>query len=167
MPLVKLERDQFGILEVSVFAGIANQHPNLLRSKREPCSSFGFQPKRLSDRRIDQLLRRVRLELLRTVESDRMSMVIATVAMGRGFAITSPALLIDGIAEGMEFDIERPQVAGLHREITLVGRERELTELAELLSRAFANVQYDSIQTSMPLLPRDSIRAMHPRNHQK
>lgn len=33
-PLVKLARDRFANPEVSVFAGIANEHPNMLRSKR-------------------------------------------------------------------------------------------------------------------------------------
>lgn len=147
---MKLARDQFEIPEVSVFAGIANEHPNLLRSKRAdlmvtsdplvemdglmrkpllwerfllvlpkgnrgPTNNLAelaqslplirFSAETLVGRRIDQHLRRVRLELPRTVEADRTSMVIATVAMGRGFAIACPTLLIDGIAEGMKFDI--------------------------------------------------------------
>ena len=87
-------------------------------------------------------------------------MVIATVAMGRGFAIACPTLLIDDIAEGMEFNIERLPFAGFHREITLVARERELAELPELLARVFANILYNSVHVRMPLFYADSVRVM-------
>lgn len=202
-PLVTLARDQFDIPEVSVFAGLANEHPSLLRSKRAdvvvtsdplfeldglvrqpllwerfllvlpkgydgPTNDLAklaqslplirFSTETPVGRRIEQHLRRVRLELPRVVEADRTSMVIATVAMGRGFAIASPTLLIDGIAEGMEFEIQRLPVAGFHREITLVARERELGELPTLLAEAFAQVLYDSIHSQMPSLPDDSVR---------
>jgi len=77
-------------------------------------------------RRIDQHLNRLRLDLPRTLEGDRASIVLAPIAEGMGFSFLTPTLLIDGVAEGMEVDVHPLPVPGVSRDVMLVAREREL-----------------------------------------
>lgn len=108
--------------------------------------------------RIDQHLRRVRLELPRTIEGDRSSVVMAPVAAGLGFTLLTPTLLIDGLAEGMEIDIRRLPIPGFAREITLVARERELGDLPERMAERAAAVLLAAFERRLPGLPEGSYR---------
>jgi DNA-binding transcriptional LysR family regulator len=108
--------------------------------------------------RIDQHLRRVRLELKRTIEGDRSSVVMAPVAAGLGFALLTPTLLIDGLAEGMEIDIRPLPVSGFAREITLVAREHELGDLPQVMAERAAAVLSATFERRLPRLPPGSYR---------
>lgn len=112
--------------------------------------------------RIDQHLRRVRLELPRSFEGDRSSVVMAPVAAGLGFTMLTPTLLIDGLAEGMEIDIHRLPIAGFAREITLVARERELGELPQILAERVAATLSQALDRRLPNLPAGSYRVEQP-----
>lgn len=89
-------------------------------------------------RRIDQHLRRVRLDLARSFEADRASMVIAAVAAGEGYSFLSPSLLVDGIREGHRVTIRPMPFAPLNRTITVVTRAGDLDDLSRVLADAFA-----------------------------
>ncbi|MGF7159574.1 DNA-binding transcriptional LysR family regulator [Rhodoligotrophos appendicifer] len=102
--------------------------------------------------RTDQHLSRVRVELPRVMEGDRSSVVMAPVAAGMGFAIMSPSLLIDGVAEGMQIDVHPLPIASFSREITLVAREREFGELPEVFARCCADTLVAAIQSRLPSL---------------
>lgn len=80
-------------------------------------------------RRTDQHLQRLRLNLPRVMEADRSSMVVAGVSSGGGFAILSPSLLIDALAEGMPLKIAPLPFAGFRRSISLIARRGELGDL--------------------------------------
>lgn len=120
-----------------------------------------YSPETLVGRRIDQHLRRARLELPRSVEADRTGMVIATVAMGRGFSIVTPTLLIDAVMSGMAFDIRRLPIPAFTRDITLVGRKDELGDLPTVFANTFADSLIDQILVNIPDLPPDSLRPIY------
>ena len=195
-----LARKDFGIPELSLFAGLATDHVALLRARRadlavtsgelfeieglirHPILTEKFMlvtPKgfdgdvrdigRLSRKlafvrfsretpvglRVDQHLSRLRIEIPRAMEGDRSSVVTAPVAAGMGFAILTPTLLIDGLAEGMEIDVHPLPFTGLSRNITLVARERELGDLPEAFAARTAEVLSEAIRTRLPKLPPD------------
>lgn len=113
-------------------------------------------------RRIDQHLRRVRLEIPRALEGDRSSVVMAPVAAGIGFALLTPTLLIDGIAEGMEIDIHPLPIPGFSREIILVARQRELDDLPEVFAGRCAAELAAAFRRRLPDLPAGSYRTAPP-----
>ncbi|TPI22108.1 LysR family transcriptional regulator [Mesorhizobium sp. B4-1-1] len=195
-----LARKNFGIPELSLFAGLATDHVALLRARRAdlavtsgelfeiegltryPVMTEKFllvTPKgfagdvgdiaklarklafvRFSREtpvglRVDQHLSRLRIELPRAMEGDRSSVVMAPVAAGMGFAILTPTLLIDGLAEGMEIDIHPLPFTSLSRNILLVARERELGDLPEAFAARTAEVLKQTINERLPDLPPD------------
>lgn len=108
--------------------------------------------------RIDQHLSRLRIELPRTIEGDRASVVMAPVAAGLGFAIMSPTLLIDGLAEGMKIDVHPLPFTSLTRNILLAARERELDKIPEVFAQKTAEVLTEAIRRYLPDLPDDHYR---------
>ena len=102
-------------------------------------------------RRTDQHLRRLRLDIPRVMDADRSSMVTAAVHMGHAFAIMTPTLLLDAVQEGMELDVGPLPVAGYRREITVVSRSRELTDLPERLAHAMAERLQQAINRLGPV----------------
>ncbi len=112
-------------------------------SKRLSLARFGTMTP--VGRRTDQHLQRCRLDLPRAIEADRTSMVMAGVITGKCFAILSPTLMLDGLAEGMRLRIEPLPFPILKRTIRLVSRRADLgdipTRVAQetqlLLRRAF------------------------------
>ncbi|WP_181165669.1 LysR family transcriptional regulator [Mesorhizobium sp. B2-4-12] len=115
--------------------------------------------------RVDQHLSRLRIEIPRTMEGDRSSVVMAPVAAGMGFAILTPTLLIDGLAEGMEIDVHALPFTGLSRNILLVARERELGNLPEAFATRTAEVLTNAIRTRLPGLPPDCYVVDRPALH--
>ena len=105
--------------------------------------------------RIERHLSRLRIDLPRAMDGDRSSVVMAPVAAGMGFAIMSPTLLIDGLAEGMEIDIHPLPFTSLSRNILLVARERELGNLPATFAARTAEVLTNAIKTRLPGLPAD------------
>lgn len=86
-------------------------------------------------RRTDQHLQRCRLHFPRAMEADRSSMVVAGVITGKCFAILSPSLLIDAVAEGMRLRIEPLPIPGFRRRIQVVTRTGQFERIAEKLAR--------------------------------
>jgi len=91
-------------------------------------------------RRTDQHLQRCRLNFPRTMEADRSSMVVAGVATGKCFAILSPSLLIDAVAEGMPLRIAPLPFAGFKRTIHLVSRRGDLGAIPAALAQQCAQI---------------------------
>ncbi|MEM7026035.1 MAG: LysR family transcriptional regulator [Pseudomonadota bacterium] len=112
--------------------------------------------------RTDQHLRRVRLELPRAIEGDRSSVVMAPVAAGLGFALLTPTLLIDGLAENMPIAIHELPLPRFSREITLVARERELDDLPAAFAEQCAVTLSTSISKRFPELPPGSFSIAGP-----
>jgi len=86
-------------------------------------------------RRTDQHLQRCRLDLPRAIEADRTAMVMAGVITGECFAILSPTLLIDGVAEGMRIQIHPLPFAPFRRTIRLVYRRDDLGDIPQRIAR--------------------------------
>lgn len=105
--------------------------------------------------RIDQHLSRLRLDVPRTLDGDRSSVVMAPVASGMGFTILTPTLLIDGLAEGMEVDIHPLPFAGFSRSLKLVARQGELENITEAFAKRAAQVLSHAISTRLPKLSQD------------
>ncbi len=112
--------------------------------------------------RVDQHLSRLRFEIARVMEGDRSSVVMAPVAAGMGFAVLTPTLLIDGLAEGMEIDVHPLPFTPLSRTITLVARERELSDLPEAFADRTAEVLVQAIRRRLPELPAGSFGSERP-----
>jgi DNA-binding transcriptional LysR family regulator len=100
--------------------------------------------------RIDQHLSRLRIEIPRSLDGDRSSVVMAPVASGMGFTILTPTLLIDGLAEGMEVDVHPLPFAGFSRSIKLVARQGELGTIPEAFAKRSAEVLMHAIATRLP-----------------
>lgn len=97
-------------------------------------------------RRTDQQLRRCRLNLPRAMEADRASMVVAGVATGKCFALLTPTLLIDAVAEGMPLKIVKLPIPGFTRSIQVVFRDDGLKLVAQLMAEectAVLNRQFE------------------------
>lgn len=195
-----LARDTFAVPELSLYAGLATDHINLLRSRKAdlavtsgdlfeveglvrlpvitekfllvtPRGYAGtvsdlnklarklpficFSRETPVGMRIDQHLSRLRLEIPRTLDGDRSSVVMAPVASGMGFTILTPTLLIDGLAEGMEVDVHPLPFASFSRSIKLVARQGELGNIPEAFAKRAAEVLHKAIATRLPKLSPD------------
>lgn len=91
-------------------------------------------------RRTDQHLQRCRLFFPRAMEADRSSMVVAGVVTGKCFAILSPSLLIDAVAEGMKLKIVPLPFPGFRRRIQVVARSGEFDRIADALAAECAGI---------------------------
>jgi DNA-binding transcriptional LysR family regulator len=87
-------------------------------------------------RRIEQHLRRLRLDIPHGLEADRGEVVLAIVAAGLGFAILTPTLLLDRGEAAPDVKIRCLPTAQLSRTISLVARERELGNIPGSLAGA-------------------------------
>lgn len=198
-----LAREQFGIPEISLFAGLSTDQHALLRMRRAdiaitsdafldmegltrypmlheqfllvtPGSYTGpvddlaklaehlalvrFSRETPVGLRTDQHLRRCQLELPRALEGDRSSVVMAPVAAGIGFAILTPTLLIDGLAEGMHVNVHKLPIPGFARQLTLVARERELQDLPKVFAQRCTETLIEAFARRLPALPPGSFR---------
>ncbi|WP_170406083.1 LysR family transcriptional regulator [Ruegeria arenilitoris] len=91
-------------------------------------------------RRTDQHLQRCRLNLPRAMEADRSSMVVAGVVTGKCFAILTPSLLIDGVAEGMPLRIVPLPFSGFKRGVQVVSRKEDLGDIPARLAHQCADI---------------------------
>ncbi len=103
-------------------------------------------------RRIEQHLQRCRLDLPRAIEADRTAMVVAGVTTGRCFAIISPMLLIDGVAEGMALRLAPLPFPLLRRTIRLVCRRDDLGDIPLRIARESQRILRDSFARHLPQL---------------
>ncbi len=116
-----------------------------------------FSPDTGVGRRVDQHLRRVRLDLPRVVDADRASMVVAAVAAGQGFTILTPSLLIDALREGWPIETKPLPLADFSREIHLVYRAGELEDLPQRLLGAVRDSLSQAIHRLLPDLPEGTL----------
>lgn len=142
-------RERFLLVTPKVFDGPRDDLTALARR----LALVRFGPDTPIGRRVDQHLRRIRLQVPRTIEADRASMVLAAVGAGRGFALASPTLLIDGLVEGLPITVSPLPAASLTRDITLVARDKELSELPEVLAREITRVLTRAIKKTLPNVP--------------
>ncbi|WP_052249016.1 LysR family transcriptional regulator [Leisingera sp. ANG-Vp] len=101
-------------------------------------------------RRTDQHLQRCRLDLPRSMEADRASMVVAGVITGKCFAILTPSLLIDAIAEGMALRIEPLPFAGFKRSIVAISRAGQLGDIPAKVAQESGRIMRQSFERLMP-----------------
>lgn len=101
-------------------------------------------------RRTDQHLRRCRLNLQRAMEADRASMVVAGVATGKCFALLTPTLLIDAVAEGMPLKAEKLPIPGFTRSIQVVYREDSLKLVAHMIAEECTSVLNRQFEERFP-----------------
>jgi DNA-binding transcriptional LysR family regulator len=147
-------KERFLLVTPKGYSGPAND----LAAMARELPLVRFAPSTPVGRRIDQHLRRIRLELPRAIDADRASMVISPVAAGCGFAILCPTLLIDGLAEGMKVDVRPLPIPGFTREIMVVARERELGEIPIVFAREAARTLLKAITRWLPGLPPGTVR---------
>ncbi|WP_406649060.1 LysR family transcriptional regulator [Aliisedimentitalea scapharcae] len=104
-------------------------------------------------RRTDQHLQRCRVDLSRSMEADRASMVVAGVITGKCFAILTPTLLIDAVAEGMALKIRSLPFAGFKRSVLVIARSGELGDIPERVAASCAAMLRHQFETRFPDLP--------------
>ena len=104
-------------------------------------------------RRTEQHLQRCRIDLRRSMEADRASMVVAGVITGRCFAILTPSLLIDAVAEGMALRVAPLPFPGFRRTIRAIAREGELGDIPEQVAACSAALLRAQFETRFPDLP--------------
>ncbi len=117
-----------------------------------------FSPDSAVGRRVDQHLRRVRLNLPRVIDADRASMVVSAVASGYGFTIQTPTLLLDAIREGWPIETRRLPLADFSREVHLVYRAGELEDLPLRFLQAIRFELNRAIEPLLPNLPDDTVK---------
>jgi len=110
-------------------------------------------------RRTDQHLQRCRLELPRSMEADRSSMVVAGVITGKCFAILTPSLLIDALAEGMNLRIEPLPFARFKRSILAIHRAGELDDIPMRVAQTSGTILKQSFERLLPQIAGDVIYA--------
>ena len=93
-----------------------------------------FTAKAPVGRRVEQHLRRLRLDLPRGLEVDRAEIVLSIVSAGLGFAILTPTLLLDDWQAELGVTIKPLPTASLTRTLSLVARERELGNIPSSLA---------------------------------
>ncbi len=101
-------------------------------------------------RRTDQHLQRCRLNLPRAIEADRSSMVVAGVVTGKCFAILTPSLMIDGVAEGMPLRIAPLPFSGFKRGVQVVARKAELGDIPTRLADQCADILHKHFARRFP-----------------
>ena len=101
-------------------------------------------------RRTDQHLQRCRLDLPHAMEADRASMVVAGVVTGKCFAILTPSLLIDAIAEGMALRIEPLPFAGFKRSIVAIHRAGEMGGIPAQVAQESRRLLQHSFERLLP-----------------
>ncbi len=101
-------------------------------------------------RRTDQHLQRCRLHLPRAIEADRSSMVVAGVVTGKCFAILTPSLLIDGVAEGMPLRIVPLPFSGFKRGIQVVSRKEDLGDIPARIAHQCADILREHFARRFP-----------------
>lgn len=101
-------------------------------------------------RRTDQHLQRCRLNLPRAIEADRSSMVVAGVVTGKCFAILTPSLLIDGVAEGMPLRIAPLPFSGFKRGVQVVSRKGGLSDIPVRLANQCADILREHFDRRFP-----------------
>lgn len=105
-------------------ASIASRLPLIRHSLRSP---VGVQ--------VEQYLGRLRIEAPAYVEFDSIESIVEAVAKGRGFAITTPTLLVQGVREGHAVQVHPLRAPAPTRSFALIARAGELGTLPAEIAR--------------------------------
>jgi DNA-binding transcriptional LysR family regulator len=108
-------------------------------------------------RRTDQHLQRCRVDLPRSMDADRASMVVAGVITGKCFAILTPSLLIDAIAEGMALRVEPLPFTGFKRSVLAIHRTGELADIPQQIAARSCHLLRQSFEKLLPQVAGDVI----------
>jgi DNA-binding transcriptional LysR family regulator len=105
-------------------------------------------------RRVERHLRRLRLELPRSVEVDRTLQVTAMVERGFGWAITTPLCLFEARPDYSRLVIAPLPPPIFSRRLTLVAHREELGRIPTLVAQASRRVlEYECLPRMLPLMP--------------
>lgn len=108
-------------------------------------------------RRTDQHLQRCRIDLPRSMDADRASMVVAGVTTGNSFAVLTPSLLIDAVAEGMNLRFEPLPFTGFKRSIVAISRSGDLGDISRKVAEQSAQMLRRQFQNLLPTMAGDVI----------
>jgi DNA-binding transcriptional LysR family regulator len=118
-------------------------------------------------RLIEQLLRRLRLDIPQGHSFDSPEDLFAMIAMGQGWAITPPTHIMHALSANMPVQLRPLPKPGLSRSIVLVARKGELGALPQQIAavcRSALRSQYlPRLQALMPTLA-DHLRIVEERN---
>ena len=89
-------------------------------------------------RRVEQHLRRVRVEPARRLEFDTADAVLSMVGAGVGWALVTPLCLLQGIVHARRVRCLPMPGPGFGRRVLLIARQRELGSLPERMARVTA-----------------------------
>ena len=84
-------------------------------------------------------------------------MLVAAVAAGQGFALLTPTLLLDGVAEGMAVTWQGLPGPGFSRTITLVGRAGEFGDLPGRLAGEMTAALRGALEARLEGLPEGAV----------
>jgi DNA-binding transcriptional LysR family regulator len=119
------------------FPGLIKALPLIRHSLRSP---VGLQ--------IEQHLRRLRVTAPLYVELDSIESIVASVSLGRGWAITTPTLLLQGLRPPYSVDVRPLPSPGLSRSLVLIARSGELGGIPDAVAQLARKI------TREHLLPR-------------
>ncbi|MCP9483277.1 LysR family transcriptional regulator [Shimia sp. CNT1-13L.2] len=140
-----------------VLPGSYNGPTNDIQAISQHLSFVRFSADAPVGRRTDQHLQRCRIDLPRTMDADRASMVVAGVTTGKCFAILTPSLLIDAIAEGMDLRVEPLPITGFKRSIVAIYRPGNLEDIPRMIAEKSQELLRQSFEKLLPNLAADVI----------
>lgn len=149
--------EKFLLITPNEYAGPFNN----LRLIADHLPLVRFSPHTLVGRQTEQHLRRLQLDIPRSINADRSSMLTAAVAAGQGFAILTPSLIIDGLVEGMPLTVKPLPAPGFTRDITLISRTGELDDLPALFAREVRKNLKNKLSQVVKDLPDDAVRFIY------
>lgn len=85
---------------------------------------------------IERHLRRLQIDVPRSLEFDTPYAVAAMVASGEGFAITTPLCLAEALISARAVEVTRLPGPKISRKLTIVARQRELGQIPRELTEA-------------------------------
>jgi DNA-binding transcriptional LysR family regulator len=116
------------------YADLVAALPLIRHSLRSPIGS-----------QIEQHLRRMRVNAPPYVEFDSVDSIVAAVGMGRGWAISTPTLLLQGLRTTQEVSIRPLPFPRLSRSFALIARNAELGGLPADVARLVRRVMIDIV----------------------
>ncbi|MBI3705415.1 MAG: hypothetical protein HY244_16580, partial [Rhizobiales bacterium] len=127
------------------FSSLLDSMPLIRHSSRSP---IGL--------RIEQHLRRLRIVAPMYVEFDSIESIISAVSLGKGWAISAPTLLLQGLREQHAVSVRTLPAPGLSRSFALLARSGELgnapSAIAQLARQILKQAVLPRICTLAPFL---------------
>ena len=116
------------------YAGLLESLPLIRHSIRSPIGLF-----------IEQHLRRVRIAAPLHVEFDSIDAIVAAVSLGRGWAITTPTLLLQALRSQSAVSVRPMPAPGLNRSFALIARGGELGDLPAGVARLARRIVRETV----------------------